>query len=62
MIDDPDIIVEAHIYDPIEGEYTLGPVKDALGWVSESNLQKMAESRMDRIFFFCMRRRDERDL
>jgi hypothetical protein len=43
--------IQAWIYTPEDGAYPLGPMREGIGWVSEENLQKMAQSRPELIIF-----------
>lgn len=47
---DPEHII-AWIYTEQEGAYQLGPMQEGLGWVSEENVCRMAETNLEHIFF-----------
>lgn len=48
---------EAWIWTPRDGAYPLGPMRDGLGWVSETNVCRGAESNTDHIYFLQWKRR-----
>lgn len=48
--------VEAWIWTPDDNAYPLGPMREGLGWVSEANVCRGAESNPQHIYFLQWKR------
>jgi hypothetical protein len=48
--------MEALIWTPKDGAYSLGPMRDGLGWVSEDNVCRGAAANPEHIYFLQWKR------